>query len=117
MANMIVDAIKGKGKVEYSSNDNPLDVQYLRVSQIKSVMRLLSELALNEDVDCNNEGFGVICKMVAEELDDVDTQLDRANMEICRAINGYYDEEIGSQETKKPTRAREARTGNPESRA
>jgi len=88
MANMIVDAIKGKCKAEYSSQNNPLDVQYIRVSQMKSVMKLLSDLALNEEVDCNNEGFGVICKMVAEELDDIDTKLDRTNMEICRALEG-----------------------------
>ena len=88
MANMIVDAIKGKGKIEYSSKENPLDVEYLRVAQMKSVMVLLSELALNEDVDCNKEGFGVICKMVAAELDIADGQLDRINMEICRAIKG-----------------------------
>jgi hypothetical protein len=88
MANMIVDAIKGKGKIEYSSKENPLDVEYLRVAQMKSVMMLLSELALNEDIDCNNEGFGVICKMVAAELDIADGQLDKINMEICRAIDG-----------------------------
>lgn len=88
MANMIVDAIKGKGKIEYSSKENPLDVEYLRVEQMKSVMMLLSDLALNGDVDCNNEGFGVICKMVASELDAAGWNLDRTNLEICRAIEG-----------------------------
>lgn len=88
MANMIVDAIKGKGKAEYPSKENPLDVECLRVEQMKSVMRLLSDFTLNGEADCNNEGFGVICKMVADELDVAGRNIDRINLEICRAIDG-----------------------------
>jgi hypothetical protein len=85
---MIVDAIKGKGKIEYSSKENPLDVEFLRISGIKSVMIFLSDLALNEDVEVNKEGFGVICKMMAGELDIAEEKLDKINLEICRAIDG-----------------------------
>jgi len=99
MVNVIVDAIKGKCKVKYSSQDNPIDVQYVRVSQMKSVMSLLSDMALNEDLDCNAEGFGIICRMVSEELDDIVTKLDKANLEICRAISGEDDDEKGAKKT------------------
>ncbi len=88
MANIIVDAIKGKCKIEYPSKDNPLDVEFLRISRMKSVMFLLSELVLDEKVDCNKEGFGVICQMVAAELDIADGRIDKINLEICRAVDG-----------------------------
>lgn len=88
MANMIVDAIKGKGKIEYMDKENPLDVEFHRISRMKSVMFLLSELVLDEKVDCNKEGFGVICQMVAAELDIADGLIDKINLEICRAIDG-----------------------------
>ena len=98
MANLIVEAIKGECKVEYASEDNPLNTQYVRTSQMNSVVRLLGELAMNGDLDCNTEGVGVICRMVSEELGDIVKQLDKINFEICEAISCEDDVKSGTKD-------------------
>lgn len=88
MASALVKAIRGEGKIEYMGEDNPIQTQFLRVSDMHEVCRFLSEAAMCDYIPAGSTyAVGVIFGMVGDELKDIAEKLDEANVEVCATIN------------------------------
>jgi hypothetical protein len=87
MANALVKAIRGEGKIEYMGGDNPLQTQFIRLSDMHVACRFLSSVATNGGVGDDEFALGVLLGMVRDELRDIAEKIDETNAEICRAIN------------------------------